>query len=230
MPPVYIQRLTEDRPAAKAGLHVDDAILVIDGKQILGAADVSSTIQASNGKPVSLHVSRDGRLLDFTVQPLQQGASFVIGVEIGSGRMVASRYGPARATLTACRRTWEMTTQIFDVLGRLLTFRLSMRTMAGPLGIAQASGSAARQGGASLFGFIAFVSVNVGLLNLILPLVPLDGGHILLLLIEGIARRDINERIKYWIMNAGLVVVLALIVVVLYSDVSRTAWFGKYLP
>ncbi len=230
MPPISIQALIAHQPAERAGLQVDDAFLFIDAKPISSVEDVLKAIQGSGGKAIDVRVFRQGRILDILVQPVSDGGSFKIGVQPGPGRMVETRYRFDRAVVVASQRTWEMTAQVFDVLGRLITRRLSVGNMSGPLGIAQASGTYLRLGPSAYFGFIAFVSVNVGLLNLILPLVPLDGGHILLLLIEGIARRDINERVKYWIMNAGLVVVLALIVVVLYSDVSRTALFGKYLP
>src|SRR6185503_12230332 len=118
--------------------------------------------------------------------------------------------------------TWSMTVQTFDVLGRLLTAKLSPRTMMGPLGIATAAGDAARGGWRAL-------SLQVGIMNLF-PLPPLDGGHLAILLGEGIRRRDFSANAKIWIMNAGAMVLFLLIGLVLYSDLSKTSLLGKYLP
>jgi regulator of sigma E protease len=101
--------------------------------------------------------------------------------------------------------------------------------MMGPLGIAKASGESARQGAGSLFFLIALISLQVGILNLF-PLAPLDGGHLAILLAEGVIRRDFSATMKAWIMNAGALVIFLLIGVVLYSDLSKTSWLGKYLP
>jgi len=102
--------------------------------------------------------------------------------------------------------------------------------MSGPLGIAQESGAKAKEGVIPFFGFIAFVSLNVGMLNLF-PLVPLDGGHILILLVETIARRDLSLKVKIWIANVGVVLILALVlVIVFYADLSRMGLLKKLMP
>ena len=100
--------------------------------------------------------------------------------------------------------------------------------MMGPLGIAQASGEAARGGVVPLFYLVAVISLQVGILNLF-PLAPLDGGHLAILAAEGLLRRDFSIAAKTWIMNAGAAVIFLLIVVVLYSDLSKTTLF-KFLP
>jgi regulator of sigma E protease len=122
-----------------------------------------------------------------------------------------------------------MTTQTFDVLKGLLTAQISPKTMMGPLGIAKASGERAREGPASLFHLIAVISLQVGILNLV-PLAPLDGGHMAILASESVIRRDFSIALKTWIMNAGALVIFLLIGLVLYSDLSKTATLGKYLP
>ena len=98
--------------------------------------------------------------------------------------------------------------------------------MAGPLGIAQQSGEAARQGAQTLWGFVAFISINVGILNLF-PLAPLDGGHLAILALEGTVRRDLSPVVKGWIMNAGVAAILLLVVLVLYSDISKTGFVQR---
>jgi regulator of sigma E protease len=114
------------------------------------------------------------------------------------------------------------------VVGRLASGRLSPKTMAGPLGIAQQSGEAARQGAQTLWGFVAFISLNVGILNLF-PLAPLDGGHLAVLALESGVRRDLSPVVKGWIMNAGAAVVMLLIALVLYSDISKMSFVRRLL-
>jgi regulator of sigma E protease len=101
--------------------------------------------------------------------------------------------------------------------------------MMGPLGIAKASGDAARDGIGSLFFLMAVISLQVGILNLF-PLAPLDGGHLAILAGESVLRRDFSLTVKAWIMNAGAAVIFLLIGLVLYSDLSKTSLLGRFLP
>ena len=148
---------------------------------------------------------------------------------VGIGpKMVTKKFGPLRSVVEALRSTWEMTRQTFDVVGRLVTGQLSLRTMEGPLGIARASGDAARGGVASLISLVAIISLQVGILNLF-PLAPLDGGHLAILAVEGTVRRDLSPVVKGWIMNAGAAVIFLLIGLVLYSDISKTGFVQRML-
>ena len=123
-----------------------------------------------------------------------------------------------------------MTKQTFEVLKRLLTARLSPKTMMGPLGIATGLGRGRRERlRGLLLLLVAVISLQVGILNLF-PLAPLDGGHLAILAVEGVARRDFSLHVKAWIMNAGAIVLLLLIGFVLYSDLSKTPLLSKYLP
>jgi regulator of sigma E protease len=121
-----------------------------------------------------------------------------------------------------------MTRQTFDVVAGLVTARLSPKTMMGPLGIAQVSGDAARGGPLPLLYLVAVISLQVGILNLF-PLVPLDGGHLAILAVEGVARRDLNPTVKAWVMNAGAAFIFLLIGLVLYSDISKMAFVQRLL-
>jgi regulator of sigma E protease len=131
--------------------------------------------------------------------------------------------------VAACGETWKQTKTTFEVVGRLLTARLSPKNMMGPLGIAGAAGDAAKTSPAAFFTLIAMISLQVGILNLF-PLAPLDGGHLAMIAAEGVARRDFSMDVKIWIMNAGAIVLLCLIAFVLYSDLSKTPLLSKYLP
>jgi regulator of sigma E protease len=152
------------------------------------------------------------------------------GLKIGVGpKFEFRKLGPAAATAEAVRMTGSMIRQTFDVIGRLVTAQISPKTMMGPVGIAQVSGQAARSGGRQLFYLVAVISLQVGILNL-LPLVPLDGGHLAILALEGTARRDLSPTVKAWVMNAGAAVIFLLIGLVLYSDISKLDFVRNLIP
>jgi len=224
-PLTFVQTVTPGLPAAQAGVAPGDAIVRVGDAPIRDGEDVRPAIVAAGGKSVSLRVYRDGALLDLLVTPHDDGAGPRIGVQLGE-KLVVRQYALPGALRAASRRTFEMTRQIFEIIGRLVSGRLSPKTMAGPLGIAQQSGEAARQGAQTLWGFVAFISINVGILNLF-PLAPLDGGHLAILALEGTVRRDLSPVVKGWIMNAGVAAILLLVVLVLYSDISKTGFVQR---
>jgi regulator of sigma E protease len=225
-PLVRVGEVLEKQPAAEAGLRTDDAILKIGDTDIKSFTDIPPLVVAAAGKPLVLKLWRDGQLLDLSMVPRDEGSGPRIGI---APKTVLKKFGPVEAVGEAMRWTWEMTRQTFDVLSRLLTARISPKTMMGPLGIAKASGEAARGGMGSLLFLVAVISLQVGILNLF-PLAPLDGGHLAILAGEGILRRDFSLTVKAWIMNAGAAVIFLLIGLVLYSDLSKTSLLGRYLP
>jgi regulator of sigma E protease len=213
-------------PARAAGLRPDDAILRIDDKPIRSFSEIPAIVGAAAGKTLTLQIYRDGSVLEVPVAPRDDGSGPKIGI---APKSVFRKFGPLDAVHEASKWTWGMTRQTFEVLGRLVTAQISPKTMMGPLGIAQASGDAARGGLGPLFYLVAVISLQVGILNLF-PLPPLDGGHLAILLGEGLLRRDFSMTVKAWIMNAGAMVLFLLIGLVLYSDLSKTSLLGKYLP
>jgi regulator of sigma E protease len=224
-PLVRVGQVLPGQPAEAAGLRPDDAILAIDGKPVLEFSDIPPIVTASGGKPMTFHIWREGRTLDLPVTARDSGAGPRIGV---GAKVLVKKFGPAGAVREAFRKTWEMTRQTFDVVAGLVTARLSPKTMMGPLGIAQVSGDAARGGPLPLLYLVAVISLQVGILNLF-PLVPLDGGHLAILVVEGVARRDMNPTVKAWVMNAGAAVIFLLIGLVLYSDISKMAFVQRLL-
>lgn len=225
-PLVRIGQVLAGKPAAAAGLRGDDAILRIGDKAIHSFSEIPPIVNGSGGRPLRLEVYRDGTFLQIDVTPQSEGGTARIGIV---PKTVVKKFGPLRAVSESFTWAWGMTRQTFEVLGRLVTAQISPRTMMGPLGIAKASGDAARGGPRALFYLLAVISLQVGILNLF-PLAPLDGGHMAILLGEGILRRDFSVNVKNWIMNAGAAVLFLLIGLVLYSDLSKTSWLGKYLP
>jgi regulator of sigma E protease len=224
-PLVRVGQVLPGQPAAAAGLRPDDAILSIDGKPVRSFSDIPPIVAASAGRALAFRVWRDGRVFDVPITPRDSGSGPRIGIET---KTVVRKFAPPRALVESLRWTWDMTRQTFDVVGRLLTRKISPRTMMGPIGIAEASGDAARSGPSSLVFLIAVISLQVGILNLF-PLAPLDGGHLAILAIEGAARRDMSPTVKGWIMNAGAAAIFLLIGVVLYSDISKIGFVQRLL-
>jgi len=224
-PLVRVGQVLPGQPAEAAGLRTDDAILSIDGKPLRSFAEIPPIVGASVGRSMTLRVWREGQVFDLAITPRDSGAGPKIGI---APKTVLKKFGPVAAVGEALRWTWEMTRQPFDVVSRLVTARISPKTMMGPLGIAQASGDAARGGAGSLLFLVAVISLQVGILNLF-PLAPLDGGHLAILAVEGLARRDLSPAVKGWVMNAGAAVIFLLIGVVLYSDISKMAFVQRLL-
>jgi regulator of sigma E protease len=224
-PLVRVGQVLPGQPAEAAGLRIDDAILSIDGKPLRSFAEIPPIVGGSGGQAMTFRVWREGQAFDLAITPRDSGAGPKIGI---APKTVLKKFGPVAAIGESLRWTWEMTRQTFDVVGRLVTARISPKTMMGPLGIAQASGDAARGGAGSLLFLVAVISLQVGILNLF-PLVPLDGGHLAILAVEGVARRDLSPTVKGWIMNAGAAVIFLLIGVVLYSDISKMAFVQRLL-
>ncbi len=221
-PLVRVGGVVAGEPAEAAGLRRDDAILRIGDKPVRAFEDIPGLLAAAGGQPTKLQVYRDGQVLEVPITP--KGGR--IGVE---RKTVARTFGFAGAVAESCRFSWTQTKLTFETLGRLLTAKISPKTMMGPLGIAKASGDAARGGVGPLFFLVAIISLQVGILNLF-PLAPLDGGHMAIIASEGLLRRDFSLTVKAWILNAGAMVLFLLIGLVLYSDLSKTSWLSKYLP
>lgn len=216
-PLVRVGQVLPGQPAAAAGLQADDAILAIDGKPLRSFSEIPPIVGQGGGRELAFSILRDGEKLELGITPRDSGSGPRVGI---APKTVVKQFGPLGAVAEAARWTWDMTRQTFDVVYRLITAQISPKTMMGPLGIAQASGDAARGGLTSLLFLVAVISLQVGILNLF-PLVPLDGGHLAILAVEGAARRDLSPTVKGWIMNAGAAVIFLLIGLVLYSDISK---------
>jgi regulator of sigma E protease len=217
-----IQSVKVGEPADRVGLKVDDAVLAVDNRPINFGSQLSDAIAKSPNKPITLTVQRDGRTLDVRVTPELRGDIGMIGISMS----IATRridVGPLEATKLSLERSWEMTRLILRTLWGLLTGQTSPKQLIGPVGIAQVSGESAAEGWTSLLGLMATISLNLGLLNL-MPIPVLDGGHILILALEGAARRNFSMRVKERMLLAGFVLLLLLMVTVIYNDLTRIGW------
>ncbi len=224
-PLVRVGQVLPGQPAEASGVRVDDAILSIDGQPVRSFSEIPPIVGASGGRAMNFRIWREGQAFDLAITARDSGAGPKIGI---APKTVLKKFGPIGALAEAVRWAWEMTRQTFDVVARLVTARISPKTMMGPLGIAQASGDAARGGAGSLLFLVAVISLQVGILNLF-PLAPLDGGHLAILAVEGVVRRDLSPAVKGWIMNVGAAVIFLLIGVVLYSDISKMSFVQRLL-
>ena len=142
---------------------------------------------------------------------------------------ISVKPGAVQAVTMSVERNIESAGLIFQALWGLVTREVSPKQLMGPVAIAQLSGESAQLGWVALFGLMASISLNLGLLNL-MPIPVLDGGHIFMMALEGIARRDFSMRVKEKVLLAGFVLILMLMVTVIYNDLTRIAWIERLMP
>jgi regulator of sigma E protease len=222
-PLVRVGEVAKGAPAEQAGLREGDGIVQVGATPVRAFTDLQAAVAAAGVQPVPVKVFRDGRILELQVTPRDMGQGPKLGI---ASKVVIRKFGFLRAVKESVIWTGDMTVKTFEVIKGLVTAQISPKNIMGPLGIAQASGEAARQGPGQWFFLMALISIQVGILNLF-PLAPLDGGHLAILMGESVARRDLSPNAKAWIMNAGALMLFALIGLVLYNDLSKTALFGK---
>jgi regulator of sigma E protease len=201
-------------PAA-AIVQPGDRIVAVDGQQVTGD-QISQKIRASNGDPVTLTVERGGRELTVTGRPRLTEGAYRLGFTLG---VIYKSYGPWEATRLAGDRTWEAATAIGSSLGRIVTGQ-GRKDVASPVGIVQASSETLETGFREYLGILALISLSLALLNL-LPLLPLDGGHIAFSIAEGIRGRAIPREAYERASAVGILVVLFLFFIGLTNDVNR---------
>jgi regulator of sigma E protease len=207
------------RPAAKAGLRTGDRIVSIDGMEMTTIGKVIKTIQAAPGRPLHFVIERNGQRLELDITPVREGEKGVIGF-LPRPPMAVRTYGFIDAPGAALQRNLENASLVFLTLKKLFLGEMSLRSFSGPIGLYLASGVSAQEGLSQFLEFIAFVSLQLGIINLF-PIPPLDGGHILTLTIEGIIRRDLSIQVKERVMQAGLVFLLLFMATVIFLDISK---------
>jgi len=223
--PGIIEEVSPGQPASEAGLKPGDMIMGYDGNRLYFWPLIVQKLRESQGKEVGLTVLRDGKEFQVQVKPQYTDAmglkTWRIGITIRNNEFVVRKLPLGLATEYALRDSYQNFLQTFDVLGKIVTRRMSARSLAGPIGIAQISGEAYRRGLADLLMIVSFISLQLGILNL-LPIPILDGGQIFLLLVEGFMRRDLSLEIKERFAQVGMVFLLLIFVFVVYNDIIKT--------
>ena len=228
-----VPKVTPGEPADKAGIKPGDVILAINGEPVVLPSQLVGIIGRSVGNPITVTVRRDGERRNFTVVPIKGctgvgGDQGCIGVGLGE-ETKKIQPGVFQAIVMSVRRNYEMTVLILDTIWGLLTRQTSPKQLMGPVAIAQLSGESAQLGWIALFSLMANISLNLGLLNL-MPVPVLDGGHIFIMAMEGVARRDFSMRVKEKMLLAGFVVLMMLMVTAIYNDLTRITWIERLMP
>jgi len=205
------------RPADRAGLQRGDVVLALGGQRGIDQPAVIDKIKKSADTPLTFTIERNGEAQDLVVTPDKDG---LIGVTISE--VETKRVDPTvlQAFALSAQQNWDSTKAIGRTLSGLLKRELPVKQLMGPVAIAELSGSAAHLGVVALFQFMSMISLNLGLVNL-LPVPVLDGGHIAILAVEGVTRRDLSVRVKERILLAGAALIVLLMVTVIYNDVMR---------
>jgi regulator of sigma E protease len=216
-----------DGPAAQAGLRAGDRVLRVDGRPVPDAATLRERIRDSgrSGQPMRFEIIRAGAPVELTVQPrvVEEGGERIGRVDAYIGQppqMVTVRYGPIEGLVQGAQRTWEVSTLTLKMLGRMLIGQASLKNLSGPLTIADYAGQSAQLGLAYYLGFLALVSVSLGVLNL-LPLPMLDGGHLMYYIFEAVTGRPVSDWWLKWLQRGGALIMLLLMSLALSNDVAR---------
>lgn len=212
-----IGEVSEDYPAYEAGLESGDRILSINGTAVDSWSDMTALIQSNVGEELALTVERDGETLELSVTPVEnENGTGVIGI-------VAARESVSvfEAVKIGFVQTYELTKLVLVSLWQMITGAIGLE-LAGPVGVGQMVGQAASYGFFNFLVFIAAISVNLGVVNL-LPLPALDGSRLVFLLIEGIRRKPISPSVEGTIHFVGFILLMVLMVVITYFDITRLA-------
>ncbi len=230
-PDVYPQivSVVPGDPADRAGIEPGDVITAVDGERITKDNALVGMINENAGNPLTLTVRRDNEQLQVVVTPQLRGDVGLIGVGLSPFEVRRIDPGPLQAVWLSVERNYEWSGLIFRTIGGLLTRETSPKQLMGPVAIAQLSGGAAQVGWIALFTLMAMISLNLGILNL-LPIPVLDGGHIFIMALEGLSRRDFSMRVKEKMLLAGFVALMTLMVTVVYNDLMRIEWIESLVP
>ena len=231
--PNVVTQIEPDMPAAEAGLKVGDEVVAVDGVTMHSMRALIHYLQQNPGKLLDVAVLRNGQELHFNVTPVlwhnpQGGEQWRMGFV--SNPVHVDKLGFTAAVSKSLEVNKRYSVLILELVRQLAARRVSMKQIDGPIGIARASGEAARQGWMPLLALMAAISLNLGIFNLF-PIPIMDGGVILLLAIESVMRRDISMKIKERIYQAAFVFLVLFAVVVIYNDIGKALpGLAKFLP
>src|ERR1043166_4562928 len=213
-------------PAERAGIQKNDAITAIEGRPVREWEELSKAIKQSDGRPLNLQVRRDNKDLNVSIQPMKREGRNIFGEKrdewvIGiSSRVSIEKGKPGLAVVKAFQQTYEYSRLTLLALVKMITGEVSPRNLGGPILIAQMAGQQAQEGLGSFLPFVAILSINLGVLNL-LPIPILDGGHLLFFLVEALIGRPLAVRHREMAQQVGLVLLMMLMIYAFYNDIAR---------
>ncbi len=223
--PIVLRDVNAGMPADKAGLKAGDLLISINGQPLRSPNKLQEVVRGNNGAPVVLEYSRNGQNHSLTVTPEMSAVDGKPHYMIGVATAIKYDFVTEQLSLPAAMResliqNGRTATLIFQFLRSLVERKMSAKAMSGPIGIAQASSQAAARGANDFITLMAQVSINLAIFNLF-PIPILDGGMILTLLIEMLLGRDLSNQFKEGLMKVGFVFLMAVVVFVLYNDISK---------
>lgn len=220
--PAIVGGVQQDFPGVKAGIQIGDRIVAIDGKPIRTWSELTEVIHASPGKSLTIEWQRNSQTMSAEIAPhiekLQNKEIGLIGISYPVQERAISL---PQSIIYGASYSWQITRLIGQSLKMIITGKQAFKeAFAGPIMIAKLAKDSAREGESRFIAFIAFLSLNLGLLNL-LPIPVLDGGHIVFLIIEGIIRRPISPKVKLVVQQIGMALIIALMLFVIINDIRR---------
>ncbi|MHC8370509.1 RIP metalloprotease RseP [Pseudomonas sp. MDT1-85] len=228
LPPVLAE-FDPKGPAKAAGLKPGDRLLALDGKAVDDWQQVVDIVRMHPDTKIMLRVEREGAQIDVPVMLAARGESKAPSGYLGAGvkavdwppEMIREvSYGPVAAIGEGARRTWTMSVLTLDSLKKMLFGELSVKNLSGPITIAKVAGASAQSGVADFLNFLAYLSISLGVLNL-LPIPVLDGGHLLFYLIEWARGRPLSDRVQGWGIQIGISLVVGVMLLALVNDLGR---------
>ena len=225
-----IDEVLPDKPAARAGLRKGDLILAIDGVPVRSPAEVAARTNAKPGAAVTFRIGREGSPRDVTlVTEVAEQAGHKVGIAgirlkvdpvVADRLAVTVRYGVVEALVQGARKTWELATFTVRMLGRILVGDASLKNISGPITMADFAGQSAQAGTLVFVGYLALISISLGVLNL-LPVPLLDGGHLLYYFVEIIKGSPVSDRAFEVGQRIGMAMLAVLMALALFNDLSR---------
>ncbi|AJP50930.1 sigma E protease regulator RseP [Pseudomonas simiae] len=228
LPPVLAE-LDPKGPAQAAGLKTGDRLLALDGQPLGDWQQVVDLVRVRPDTKIMLKVERDGAQIDVPVTLSVRGEAKAAGGYLGAGvkgvdwppSMVREvSYGPLAAIGEGAKRTWTMSVLTLESLKKMLFGELSVKNLSGPITIAKVAGASAQSGVADFLNFLAYLSISLGVLNL-LPIPVLDGGHLLFYLVEWVRGRPLSDRVQGWGIQIGISLVVGVMLLALVNDLGR---------
>jgi regulator of sigma E protease len=225
-----VGEVTQDYPAYQAGVQKGDRVLEANGTPIKRWDDLAKIIHESGDRPLLLKVERDKKVLPISVTPKASSQKNIFGedVKVGligikpSGATFIERFDPFTAAYLGVVQSWRWVELTVVSIVKIFEGKISAKTLGGPILIAQLAGEQAKAGALSLIHFMAIISINLVILN-VLPIPVLDGGHILLFLIEAVRGKPISLKLRERAQQIGVFIILLIMLLVFYNDLSRIA-------
>jgi regulator of sigma E protease len=218
--PLTVAQVEPGSAAEAAGLKAGDTLLKLDGEDFSGGDAFVQKVTGSAGKPLRLTVKRQDQSVDLTLTPAsREGKGYIDGLSL-SLPVGIRKYGVVEATVQSLKLNLEQSGVLFLTLKKLVSGQLSPRVLSGPIDIYRLTGESLRGGFSYYIEFMAFFSLQLGVINL-LPIPVLDGGHVFILLVEGLIRRDLSMKIKERVMQFGFILLLLIMGGVITMDVYK---------